>query len=92
MSLAPTQSAVANGLRGFAQMQNQQKLGLMVAIAAIIALVVGAWMWSQSPDYRVLYTNVSDRDGGEIIGALRDSVSCVWSWDDVAAGRKCNAR
>ena len=48
-------------------MQNQQKLGLMLAIAAIIALVAGAWMWSQSPDYRVLYTNVSDRDGGAII-------------------------
>lgn len=52
-------------------MQNQQKLGLMLAIAAIIALVAGAWMWSQSPDYRVLYTNVSDRDGGAIISALQ---------------------
>ena len=52
-------------------MQNPQKLGLMLAIAAIIALVAGAWMWSQSPDYRVLYTNVSDRDGGAIISALQ---------------------
>jgi len=52
-------------------MQNQQKLGLMLAVAAIIALVAGAWMWSQSPDYRVLYTNVSDRDGGAIISALQ---------------------
>ena len=52
-------------------MQNQQKFGLMLAIAAIIALLAGAWMWSQSPDYRVLYTNVSDRDGGAIIGALQ---------------------
>ena len=52
-------------------MQNQQKFGMMLAIAAIIALVAGAWMWSQSPDYRVLYTKVSDRDGGAIIGALQ---------------------
>ena len=52
-------------------MQNPQKLGLMLAIAAIVALVAGAWMWSQSPDYRVLYTNVSDRDGGAIISAIQ---------------------
>lgn len=71
MALASTQTAVTNGLRGFAQIQNPQKLGLMLAIAAIIALVAGAWMWSQSPDYRVLYTNVSDRDGGAIISALQ---------------------
>ncbi|MBI2289441.1 MAG: flagellar M-ring protein FliF [Betaproteobacteria bacterium] len=71
MALASTQTAVTNGFRGFAQMQNPQKLGLMLAIAAIIALVAGAWMWSQSPDYRVLYTNVSDRDGGAIISALQ---------------------
>ncbi|OGT02976.1 MAG: flagellar M-ring protein FliF [Gallionellales bacterium RBG_16_57_15] len=71
MALAPTQTAVANGFRGFAQMQNQQKLGLMLALAAIIALVAGAWMWSQSADYRVLYANVSDRDGGAIISALQ---------------------
>jgi flagellar M-ring protein FliF len=52
-------------------MQNQQKFGLMLAVAAIIALLAGAWMWSQSPDYRVLYTNVSDRDGGAIITAIQ---------------------
>jgi len=71
VALAPTQTAVAVGLKGFSQMQNPQTLGLMLAIAAIIALVAGAWMWSQSPDYRVLYTNVSDRDGGAIISALQ---------------------
>ena len=52
-------------------MQDQQKLSLMLVIAAVIALVAGAWMWSQAPDYRVLYTNVSDRDGGAIIAALQ---------------------
>lgn len=52
-------------------MPMQQKFGLMMAIAAIIALLSGAWMWSQTPDYRVLYTGVSDRDGGAIIGVLQ---------------------
>jgi len=49
----------------------QQKFGLMVALAAIVALVVGGWLWSQTPDYRVLYTNLSDRDGGAIIASLQ---------------------
>ena len=27
-------------------------------------------MWSSAPDYRVLYSNVNDRDGGAILAAL----------------------
>ncbi len=49
----------------------QQKLGLMVATAAIIAIVIGAWFWETTPDYRVLYSNLSDRDGGAIITQLQ---------------------
>jgi len=50
---------------------NQQTFGLMIGVAAILALVAGAWMWGQSSDYRVLYTNLSDRDGGAIITSLQ---------------------
>jgi flagellar M-ring protein FliF len=49
----------------------QQKMGLGVGIAALIALIAGAWMWGQTPDYRVLYSNLSDRDGGAIIESLQ---------------------
>jgi flagellar M-ring protein FliF len=49
----------------------QQLLSLLVVVAAMIAIVSGAWMWGQSPDYRVLYSNLSDRDGGAIIEALQ---------------------
>ena len=49
----------------------KQSMGLMAAIAGIIALVVGMWMWGQTPDYRVLYSNLSDRDGGAIIESLQ---------------------
>lgn len=48
-----------------------QHLGTLLTAAAIIALAVGAWLWSQTPDYRVLYTNVSDHDGGDIVAALQ---------------------
>ncbi|MBI5911042.1 MAG: flagellar M-ring protein FliF [Betaproteobacteria bacterium] len=49
----------------------QQKFGLMAALAVIVALLVGGWLWGQSPDYRVLYANLSDRDGGAIISSLQ---------------------
>ncbi len=49
----------------------QQKMGFMVAIAAMIAVLVGLWIWGQTPDYRVLYSNLSDRDGGAIIESLQ---------------------
>lgn len=52
-------------------MPNQQKLGLMVAVAATVALLAGLWMWGQTPDYRVLYANMSERDGGAVIEALQ---------------------
>jgi flagellar M-ring protein FliF len=48
----------------------QQKLGLILGFAAVIAICAGAWLWSQTPDYRVLFSNLTDRDGGAIVSAL----------------------
>src|SRR5574340_1058826 len=53
------------------QLTLQQKMGVGVGIAALFALIAGAWIWGQTPDYRVLYSNLSDRDGGAIIEALQ---------------------
>jgi len=39
-------------------------------IAAVLAVVAAIWMWSQTPDYRVLYANYSDKDGGAITASL----------------------
>lgn len=49
----------------------QQKIGLIFALGAVIALLAGMWMWGTTPDYRVLYSNLSDRDGGAIIQSLQ---------------------
>jgi len=56
---------------GFNQLNLQQKMGLAVGVAALFALIAGLWMWGQTPDYRVLYSNLSDRDGGSIIESLQ---------------------
>lgn len=49
----------------------RQILVLMIAVAATISLLFGLWMWGSSPDYRVLYSNLSDRDGGAIVESLQ---------------------
>jgi flagellar M-ring protein FliF len=49
----------------------QQLLALLVVVATAIALLVGGWMWSTTPEYKVLYSNLSDRDGGAVIASLQ---------------------
>lgn len=76
MATVPSESntttpASAMSLGQFSQLSNQKKLGLILSAAAVIALLVGALMWSQTPEYRVLYNNVPDQDGAAIIGALQ---------------------
>ncbi|MDN5835921.1 MAG: flagellar M-ring protein FliF [Nitrosospira sp.] len=68
---ASSPSSLTNPQIFLSQMSSQQKLGLMLAISAIIALLAGGWMWSQAPDYKVLFSNVSDHDGGAIIASLQ---------------------
>jgi len=48
-----------------------QKIAWMVGLAALIALVVGAFLWSRAPVYRILFTNVPDKDGGAIVQSLQ---------------------
>jgi flagellar M-ring protein FliF len=40
------------------------------AIAAALAIVAAIWLWSSAPDYKVLFSNFSDRDGGAITASL----------------------
>lgn len=76
MATVPSESnttapAPAMGLGQLSQLSNQKKLGLILSAAAVVALLAGALMWSQTPEYRVLYNNVPDQDGAAIISALQ---------------------
>lgn len=63
-------SSLPLALDGYRRLPPGHKLGLLVAIAAAASLVAAWWLWSQAPDWRVLYSNLSDRDGGSVVGAL----------------------
>lgn len=40
------------------------------AAAGVVALIVVLMLWARTPDYRPLFTNLEDRDGGAIVAAL----------------------
>jgi len=56
--------------RGFFELSNARKIGLIATIAAVISLGVVLFSYTSTPEYRVLFANVSDKDGGAVIAAL----------------------
>ena len=69
--MAPSTAALPLSLQGFNQLSTQQKLIGVVATAALLAVVAAVWLWARQPSYAVLFSNLSDRDGGAIIAALQ---------------------
>jgi flagellar biosynthesis/type III secretory pathway M-ring protein FliF/YscJ len=57
-------------LTSWTRLPPRQTLTIGVILAGVIAAAVGAWLWAQQPDSRVLYSTLADRDGGEIISSI----------------------
>lgn len=58
-------------LQNINALSQQQKLAAAAALALAVALVVGVLLWNRAPDYAVLFSNLEERDGGQIINALQ---------------------
>ncbi|MDT8387901.1 MAG: flagellar basal-body MS-ring/collar protein FliF [Thiogranum sp.] len=63
----------AETVEGFQRLPALRQIGLMIGLAASIALGIAAAMWSQKPDYTLLYANLSSKDAGAVIDALQKS-------------------
>lgn len=63
----PASAPLASGI---AALPLRRKLLAAVGLAALLAIVVASTLWSRQPDYRVLFTSLSDKDGGAVIAAL----------------------
>jgi flagellar M-ring protein FliF len=59
------------GLGGFVQGPNGKKLLAAIGAAVVMAVMAGLWMWSQKPEYKVLFSNFTDKDGGAIVASLQ---------------------
>ncbi len=53
-----------------AALPSKVKFNLGAGAVALAAVVIGLLVWSNQGDYKVLYANLSDKDGGAIIAQL----------------------
>jgi flagellar M-ring protein FliF len=58
-------------LGAFRRLSMNQRFALLAGLAALVALIVAILLWSRSQGYEVLYTNLSERDGGDVIAELQ---------------------
>ncbi|AAZ97553.1 flagellar M-ring protein FliF [Thiobacillus denitrificans ATCC 25259] len=61
---------VPGNVMEFTRTAGGRKILLMLGVAASVAVMAAVWMWGQQPEYRVLFSNFSDRDGGAIVAEL----------------------
>jgi flagellar M-ring protein FliF len=69
MALVNTQNLTAQA-RGFSALPVLRQIGLMVGLAASVALGTAIVLWSQTPSYGLLYGRLSDSETAQITEAL----------------------
>ena len=67
--------------QSFLQTQFGRNIALGIGAALVVAVMVAVWMWSQQPEYRVLFSNYTDRDGGAITASL-DQMAVKYKFSD----------
>lgn len=55
----------------FKSLPNNKKILFLVALAALFSVIVGAAVLNRQPSYKILFSNIADRDGGQITAALQ---------------------
>lgn len=66
----PAPLPVPTGMGAFVQSPTGKKMLAAVGAAAVAAVMAGVLMWSQQPEYKVLFSNFTDKDGGAIVASL----------------------
>lgn len=70
---AAQQQPAAGTLGGLTSIPGVRQVLLLVGIAASVALGVVVVLWSQSPNYSLLYGNLEERDAAEVMQALQSA-------------------
>ncbi len=74
MALPQTQNTAsrpaAGALQGLTHLPVLKQLGVMVGLAASVALGVAAILWFRTPSYGLLYGTLSSRETGQVVDAL----------------------
>jgi flagellar M-ring protein FliF len=67
---AGAETPLTRAREALARLSNKQKIILMVSLAAVVALLVAATILFRQSDFRILFSNIGERDGGAIIATL----------------------
>ena len=67
---APLPAAAADFGARLQAMPTRAKASLAIGVLALVGVMLALTMWSSQGDYKVLYANLSDKDGGAIIAQL----------------------
>lgn len=51
-----------------------KQFGLVVGLAAVVAVVVMVLLWSQTPEFRPLYGHMTDAEAGDVVSVLEESL------------------
>ncbi|MBX6393469.1 MAG: flagellar M-ring protein FliF, partial [Burkholderiales bacterium] len=62
---------LGGALQSLRTLSPQRLFALLAGVAGLIAVIVGLLLWSRTPDYRVLFSNLADRDAGAVVQALQ---------------------
>ncbi len=65
------ESYMPKPLQGMLGLPLVRQVGLLVGLAASIALGVAVALWSQTPDYTILYSNLSGQDTSQMVNVLQ---------------------
>ena len=55
---------------GLSRMEKAQKIKLGLGALGLLAIAIALFFMGQQPDWKVLYANLNDKDGGAIIAQL----------------------
>ena len=65
-----TSPATPNWLQRLSTLDRAQRMRLGVGVALLVAAAIAAIVLGRQPDYRVLFANLNDKDGGAIVAQL----------------------
>lgn len=61
---------ITNMQQRFAKLPQKNKMGILVGVPILIAVLASLLMWANQTSYRVLFSGLNDQDGGAIVEAL----------------------
>lgn len=69
--VTPQPPAPVGRFARLAALPPRNKMMLGAGVAGLLAVLVALLLWGREPDYRVLFTGMTDKDGGAVLAALQ---------------------